>query len=454
MKILSPLTLFLAVLLSAGCGNALKSKYLVPQVNYPSHWQHETDAAAPPPFDWRDFHDPDLERWLQQVMANNNDLAVAALRLYDARLQAEQINIKTAPSVNATLNADANTPLSNSSSWNKTSGSSLGTRYEVDLWGKLARQRDAAEWARQATEQDLRSTRLKLLADASTNYWHIGFLNQQIGISRESIAYAKDTLRLATARHRAGNTSALDMVDAGQSLLTQESHLLELQHELQQALDEQATLLGAPPGSAVVEPARLPVAPLPQINTGIPASVLSRRPDISAKELRLREALANVDVKRTQYYPAFSLTGSLGTSSTALLEFLSNPVGSVGASLALPFLEWRQMNVDIKIARNDYELRRLEFKQALYKAMADVNDALSLRAQLIAQETHLRAALTLARQSEQLNAVRYRQGAITITDWLNAQEHRRQAELTLNENRFNQYENLAKIYLEFGGSAA
>ncbi|VEA64866.1 Probable efflux pump outer membrane protein ttgC precursor [Serratia plymuthica] len=162
--------------------------------------------------------------------------------------------------------------------------------------------------------------------------------------------------------------------------------------------------------------------------------------------------MANVDVKRTQYYPAFSLTGSLGASSTALLEFLRNPMASVGAGLSLPFLEWRQMSVDIKIARSDYELRVLEFKQALYKAMADVDNALSLRTQLMAQEQHLQTALVLARKSERLNEIRYRQGAVSITFWLDAQNRRRLAELALDENRFDQYQNLAQIYLEFGGS--
>lgn len=222
--------------------------------------------------------------------------------------------------------------------------------------------------------------------------------------------------------------------------------------ERQQALNEQTLLLGAPPGSALVEPTRLPTGPLPQINAGIPASVLQHRPDISAKELRLRESLANVDIKRTQYYPAFSLTGSLGASSSALLEFLRNPLASVGAGLSLPFLEWRQMNVDINIARSDYELQVLEFKQALYKAMADVDNALSLRTQLLAQEKHLRAALALARKSEQLNESRYRQGAAPINFWLDAQNRRRLAELALDENRFDQYQNLAQLYMEFGGS--
>ena len=63
------LALSLVALLTAGCGNALKSDYRAPQVNYPTSWQHDAHNAAPTPFDWRDFHDPELDRWLQQVMA-------------------------------------------------------------------------------------------------------------------------------------------------------------------------------------------------------------------------------------------------------------------------------------------------------------------------------------------------------------------------------------------------
>lgn len=452
MKILSPLALCVAALVSAGCGNTLKSEYQPPKVDYPAHWQSGTDAATPVPFDWQDFHDPQLDRLLQQVMVSNNDVAAAALRVYRAQLAAQRVDISTAPSVNASLNTGANTALSDSSAWNKSSSANLGVSYEVDLWGKLARQRDAAEWASQATQQDLQSARLALLASASKNYWRIGFINQRIGVSQQSIAYSRQTLQLANARYHAGSVSSLDVVDAEQSLINQESTHLALLRERQQALNEQTLLLGAPPGSALVEPTRLPTGPLPQINAGIPASVLQHRPDISAKELRLRESLANVDIKRTQYYPAFSLTGSLGASSSALLEFLRNPLASVGAGLSLPFLEWRQMNVDINIARSDYELQLLEFKQALYKAMADVDNALSLRTQLLAQEKHLRAALALARKSEQLNESRYRQGAVPINFWLDAQNRRRLAELALDENRFDQYQNLAQLYMEFGGS--
>lgn len=450
MKLL-PFHLCLAVLLCAGCGNMLKSEYQRPLIQYPDHWQTETVGTAPAPFNWLDFRDPALNSWLHQVMTRNNDLARAVLRVYHAQLNAERTGILAAPDLNARLNSGAERELSGSPSWQDKSGASLGTRYEVDLWGKLARTQDAAEWLSQASEQDLRAARLTLLANASTNYWRIGYLNEQISISQGSLEYAKKTRQLASARFHAGKISPLDVVNAEQNVLKQEDRLLTLQHQRQQALNEQTVLLGAPPGKTVVEPGSLSQGPLPQINSGIPALILGRRPDVYAAEMRLRAALSDIDARRTQYYPSFTLTGTLGTSSSALLAFLSNPVAGIGASLTLPFLEWRKMNVDVKIAQNDYEQRALEFTQTLYKAMSDVDNALSLRTQLMAQETHLRTTLALARKSERLNEVRYHEGAVTITDWLNAQEQRRQTESALSENRFNQYQNLARIYLEFGG---
>ena len=121
------------------------------------------------------------------------------------------------------------------------------------------------------------------------------------------------------------------------------------------------------------------------------------------------------------------------------------------AAIALPFLEWRQGMTDIRIARNEYEQLLLEFKQVQYKSMVEIDDALSEHRQLISQEINQLTALKLSRQLEKLDEVRYRQGQIAMIDWLNAQEQRRQAELDLYQSKFNQYLNLTKIYLAFGG---
>lgn len=431
----------------------LKSDYRVPEVNYPINWTKGDLDGNPAPFDWKEFNDPHLDNWLHQVMTNNNDMAIAAMRVYRARLDAERTGITNTPALKGSLGVDGKKQLNNSSGMTKSGSFSLNTSYELELWGKIARQRDVAEWAVHASEEDFRSARLTLLAEASNNYWRIGFVNQQIAILQQSIDYAKETLRLAEIRYRAGSTSLQDVIDAQQNLLTQENQLTGLQRERSQVLNKQAVLLGTVPGCLIVEPTTLPKGSLPKVNANIPARVLMRRPDISAKEWQLREALATVDIKRSEYYPTFNLTGALGTSSTSLLSLLHNPVGSVGANLTLPFLEWRQRDIEVKIARNDYEQRVLEFKQLLYKAMSSIEDALSLRNQLMVQEARLRDELELARKSEWLNKVRYQQGAVRISFWLDAQEKRRQVEFRMNENRFNQLQDLAKIYLEFGGTS-
>ena len=98
------------------------------------------------PFDWKAFNDLHLDNWLRQVMAsNNNDVAIAVLRVYRARLDAERVGITNAPGLKGSLGVDGKNQLNNSSGWTKSSSANLSTSYELDLWGKIARQRDAAE---------------------------------------------------------------------------------------------------------------------------------------------------------------------------------------------------------------------------------------------------------------------------------------------------------------------
>ncbi|WP_324022156.1 TolC family protein (plasmid) [Pantoea sp. JZ29] len=452
MKRILLLALCLVALLCAGCTNRLTSQYRMPVLDYPVGWNRVQTNEDPAPFDWKAFNDPRLENWLHKVLANNDDVGLAVLRVYRAKLEAERIGVVSSPGLTATLSVNGTKNLDGATELEKRSSSSLSTLYELDLWGKIARQKDAALWATQATEADLRAARLTLLSEASKNYWRIGLISQQISSLQQSITYAKETLRLATARYNAGAASLLDVVDARQSLLSQQNRFTGLQNELSTTLNQKAVLTGTAPDSNEVVPKNLPQGDLPQIRNNIPASVLMNRPDVAAREWRVREALATVDVRRAEYYPAVNLTGSLGGSSSSLLSFLQNPVGVTGATLTLPFLEWRQRGLDVKIARNDYEQRLIEFKQLLYIAMSSIEDALSQHSQLLAQQSMLREGLVLARQSERINEVRYRQGAVRISFWLDAQEKRRQTELLLDENRFNQLQNLAKIYLEFGGS--
>lgn len=429
------------------------SKYIAPQIAYPSHWQLAPSPDKCVPFNWHDFHDPVLENWLQQVMSHNSDLAEALLRLNQSALGVESEAINSVPDIDSGINTASSKLLSQSSSRTKSSGVRFSTNYETDLWGRLSSQQDIAEWSRKISEQDVRTIRLSLLDVASMNYWNLGKINQQIKVIKKSVAYSEYTLRMATLRYRSGVTSIQDKVEAERNLLIQTNNLAQLEQLRLQTLNEQAILMGMPPGNGFVEPATLSLLPLPKIVSDIPAETLSCRPDVQSKEMKLRQALANIDVAHAQFYPQFNLTGSLGTSSDAMLEFLQNPIGSIGAAIAFPFLEWRQGLVQIDIARNEYEQHLLEFKQTQYIAMVEIENSLSEHRQLIAEEANQRALLAMTRHLEKLNEIRYRQGQTVMEEWLNAQEQYRQAELAVFENRFKQYQNLTKIYLAFGGAA-
>jgi outer membrane protein TolC len=277
-------------------------------------------------------------------------------------------------------------------------------------------------------------------------------VNQQINASQRKLDHIQEMLRFANTRFREGATSSQDVINVRNNILEQEKRIVALQHERTILLNEHAVLKGTAPEKSAIEPAMLPEGNLPQINKNVPASVLMHRPDIKAKEMKLREALTNVDMSRADFYPSFNLTSSIGSGSTALFNLLQNPLGSVSANLTLPLLEWRKRRMDVKISRNSYEQQLLEYKQELYKAMSSIQNELSKHSQLLNKETLIRQQLELARQSERVSEVSYLQGAKPMSEWLNAQENRRDAELSLDQNRFNQLSNLADIYVAFGGS--
>ncbi|KCB31380.1 outer membrane efflux protein, partial [Bordetella hinzii CA90 BAL1384] len=177
-------------------------------------------------------------------------------------------------------------------------------------------------------------------------------------------------------------------------------------------------------------------------------------PDLRAAEARLRAAVATTDATRASYYPPLTLTGSLGSASDSLGNLLANPVAALGAGLALPFLNWNQMRLNIRISETDYAILVAQFRQTLYQAMSDVENALSARGQLADRARLLQASLDAAREAERLYEVRYRAGAVALRFWLDAQEKRRAAEVAADENRLQRLRNQVQVYQALGGDAA
>ena len=449
-----------AAALLAGCAN---TPYQQPALNLPAQWQHaaegQTQTAADATYGdrwWTAFGDEQLNTLIDLALQRNNNLAAAAYTVRNAQLEAGNAAGDRLPTPSAGLNYNRSRELTGAENTNRSYNANLGVSWEIDLWGKLAAAQRRAEWEARATEQDRQATAQALVATVATIYWELATLNHKITSQQQSVTTAAKTLELAQVQHQAGAISGLGVAQARQTEASQRAMLADLEQQRVEKRNALAILFDAPPEQlpeAAHNPHLPDLAQLPPVPAGLPASILARRPDLQAAEQRLRKSLVHVDVVRTSYYPTLSLTGALGGSSTSLSNVLANPGATLGAGLALPFLRLGEMQRNTAIARNSYEQAIIHFRQTLYAALADAENALSARTQLQQQSDQQAIALEQAKRAEQLTEVQYRAGAVPLKTWLDAQESRRSATLAWQNVQLARAINQVTLYKALGGSA-
>ncbi|MFW1753209.1 efflux transporter outer membrane subunit [Acinetobacter wanghuae] len=449
-----------------GCAAVVKTPYEQPSVQIPSHFQnssglnqqiHERVLADQW---WTLFQDPQLNALVDQVLARNTDLAVAGINLQQARIQAKQSASQQGIRIgDAKISTGHRFSLDGGG--NSSTGISLGypgLSYEIDLFGKLANQTEASRWEALATEQDLQATAQSLIGTTAQLYWQLGYLNERYSVVQQNLATAQKTYDLVQVQYRAGAVSGLDLTQAEQAIQSQRSNLSQIDQQRVETRTALAVLLNEPVQQLnFSEPSRLANIQLPTIQAGLPASLLARRPDLQAAELRLRKALANKDANKASYYPSISLTGAVSTgvgvgANTSLSNVLKNPVATLGAGLTLPFLQWNDMKRDLQVNELDYEKSILQYRQTMYEAFADVENALSARNEINKQVQLQQRNVELAEKTARLTEVRYRNGAVALKNLLDTQETLRNARLTLIQTKQSQYNAYVTLMQALGGS--
>jgi NodT family efflux transporter outer membrane factor (OMF) lipoprotein len=447
-KLLSRLLLLCMVLLW-GC-TSVHTPMPAPELKLPEKWSEAPDSSVKEQVSWWEgFNDPQLNILIDRALRTNNDFAAATIRVHRAQLQAGLVDSNRTPSVAVGVNSGL-THTFNPQATYRTSGISSSMSYEMDLWGKLSSQRDAAHWEVQATDADCQAFALSLIGTTTRLYWQLAYLNQLLTLNAADIESAEKVLLLTRARYTAGAVSAINTVEAELNVSTQQAFRTQLVQQRVEIKHSLAILFNQPPESDVVDPPVIPNAPLPAVAAGLPAEILANRPDLHAAELRLREALVNVDVTRTSFYPTLNLTGSLGTASTTLLNLLQNPIATLGVGLSLPFVEWNTTQLAIRVSKTQYEEAVVNYRQHLYTALAEVEDSLSARTQLREEEVKLALARVQAQRVESIAHKRFKAGFTDVQLWLDAQASLRNTERSLVLNRFNQLNNQVNLYKALG----
>jgi outer membrane protein, multidrug efflux system len=448
-----PLALLVPALLLAGC--SMEPKYVRPDLPVPSSWPAgdaylAQSEAALPRHAWRDvFADPRLRAIIEQSLANNQDLARAAANIVAAR---EQYNVRR---------ADLLPQLDGTASYRRTDGdgesASLGlsiTGYELDLFGRVRSEANAAQNRYFATEAGARATRLTLIADIASAWIAHGADSSLLAIARRTAATANDSVRLTRLRLEGGVAPRSDVRQAEIALRTAEADIAAQTTLVAQDRNALELLVGAP-----VDPGLLPgsiedaAAQIAEVSAGVDSSILFRRPDVVQAEWQLRAANADIGAARAALFPRITLTGLLGLASPALGSLFSGGDFSwqAGGNAAYPIFQAGAGRANVRVSEAQRDAALASYRRAIQSAFADVADALARLGTIDAQLAASRAGREAAADNANLSELRYRGGISSYLERLTAQQALYAAERSLVNVQRLRAINRVELYRSLGG---
>ncbi|WP_432814047.1 efflux transporter outer membrane subunit [Serratia fonticola] len=441
-------------LLLGGCGSLTKSDYQRPMLSVPAEWRvQDTGSGYLQHNDhwWDNFEDPQLSMLIGRALTSNNDLAIAGIQLQQARLAAGLTDTNLTPDVSVTGSANNSKNLRNNTTPTESYSTTVSLSYELDLWGKLARAREQAQWQAEATEQDRQNTALTLIGNTAQYYWQIANLNQKIKQQQAGLEISQQTLALVQSRYASGAAGQLDLLQAKQSLLNRENTYRTLQQQREENRNALAILFNRSPTDRQAERSSLDINQDVPIAKVLPVEVIARRPDVKAAEGRLRAALAGSDVERLSFYPSLSLAASLGSASSIFSQWFSNPVRTLGANAALPFVQWNTVQLTIEKSDLDVKQAAIVFRSQVYNALADVDNAMSQRLSYQQQKINQQQNLQLSQQRLVLARSQYQAGAVSFQSLLDAEDDLLTIETNLSDLQYNYLNATMKLWLALGG---
>lgn len=440
----------------AGCTSLIPS-HERPAPPVPATYPFEPTTSATEPaadIEWqRFFADERLKRLIGMALANNRDLRVAVLNIEQTRAFYDVRRADQWPSIG--VGATASRAATGQGSVGTVYAVGLAvTGYELDLFGRVRALSEAALAQYLATAETRKAVQISLVAAVATTYLTLLADEEQLAVTRQTLATREDSTRLTKLRFDNGASSELDYRQS-ESLL--EGARAALAQALRQrALDENALqlLVGQP------LPGNLPV-PLPlderQIATdvpaGLPSELLTRRPDIRAAEQQLLAANANIGAARAAFFPRIALTANFGTASTELSGlFKSGSFAFTGAGQLLqPLFDAGRNRANLEVSRVNREIAVAQYEKAIQTAFRDVADALAGRATLGEQVRALAAQVEALAITYRLAELRYRAGASSYLDALDAQRQLFISQQALVQARALQLQNAVTLYRVLGG---
>ncbi len=409
------------------------------------------------------FADDTLNQIVSKALANNFDLRMAAERVQQARAQLGITHANQFPFLDVQAGLTGSRGSSVGSITFIPAGTKINAAYttlgaalswEVDLWGRLRRLTEAARANYLASEEGRRAVEVSLVSDVIESYIELLELDSELDISRKTEATAKDSLRLVELRHQRGAASELDVRQAEQLLYTASARIAGAQRSIAQMEDQLSLLEGSVPEAQPRGTRKLEDIPVPaQVQPGLPAALLARRPDIRQAEQNLVAANAQIGAARALYFPQISLTAFAGGQSRYLSDLATAParVYTVAPSALQAIFHAGQIRNEVRLTEAQQREMIIAYQRSIYTALREVSDALAGFDRLREERTQQERLVNTLEDTVRLSDLRYRGGLDSYLQVLDAQRNLFSGQLALAQLRLQERVALVQIYRALGG---
>jgi outer membrane protein, multidrug efflux system len=430
------------LVVAAACTVGPRYSRPAPPAAAPDAWKTQPPWQQAAPKDtipkgawWQIFQDDTLNQYEEQLLQANQSLAAARDRLDQARSLARIATAAYFPQISTDPNAvrqrgSGNRPVNGASSaviqprpyTQNVYSIPFSLNYEVDLFGRVRKNVEAANASLQSTAADLGNVQLVLSAELAADYFTLRELDAEYQVVEQSVEYQRKALDLVQRRHEGGVASGLEVAQEATLLDSTVSQASLVQQSRAQYEHAIAVLVGQPASSFNV-----PVAPLkaipPPVPLGVPSDVLERRPDIASLEREIAYRNAQVGLARTAFYPHVTLSGAGGLQSTAITSLFNAPslFWSLGADALEPIFQGGRNRANLAATRAAYQEAVANYRQSVLTAFQQVEDGISNLSTLSQALTTQAAAVEDARRALEIANNRYVGGVTSYLDVITAQ---------------------------------
>ncbi|HEY0262174.1 MAG TPA: TolC family protein, partial [Chitinophagales bacterium] len=406
-----------------------------------------------------------LQKLIDSAIVKNSDMRLALKNIESAKLLVKQAKWNYAPNLNVGINAQTNAPSQstlNGVSLSTFLGKShledfnlnFGLSWEIDIWGKIANQKRGAQASFLQTEEAQKAMQTQLVSMIAKSYYNLLMLDKQIEIAKKNVLLSDTILNILQVQYQMGQATllAVQQVQAQRLLATQ----LIPNFEQQIAVQENAlsVLCGQVPDKVSRTITLDEVAISENLTTGIPAQLLSLRPDVKVAELDLKRANFHVGYTHAAMFPSLVINAQGGVESFLAGDWFKIPAslfGIIGGGLTQPLFQHRQLRTNYQIAKIDREKAVIKFRQQMLVAVQEVSDALVKIDKLKAQQSIATERSNLLIDATSNADLLFKNGLATYLEVITAQGNQLNATIDKANIKKSQLEAQIDLYRSLGG---